>query len=609
MIGLLLLILSESKCDWPNYGNDKGGNRYSPANLITPENVSQLEVAWQMRTGDVSDGSSLPNSSFQCTPIMIDDVLYFSTPFSRVLAVDASTGAKKWSFDPGVDLPKAFQPLIHRGVSAWLNPKSRQLRIFIPTYDSRLIAIDAATGKPCPDFGNRGTVDLKRGLKKFVASRYVCYTPPAIVNGVVVVGSTIRDLSDADTSSGTVRAFDAVTGKLRWKFDPIAKGVGAGNAWAVMSADASTNTVFIPTSSQSPDFYGGLRPGDNRDSDSIVAVDATTGNVKWRYQVVHHDVWDYDIPAQPILAEIAGRKAVIVLTKMGLVFTLDRNTGKPIIETPETRVPSEGVAGEKLSKTQPIPSKPEPLSRTSLAPEDAWGVKTSELEKVKRRLEGYGVSKLYDPQRTTTHAQIPGTLGGLNWSGGSYDPRSNTLFVNINNMPTLIRLVKRSEVGAARAETRGMAFYEQMGTPYAVGTAPLQNGVLPAVKPPWGELVAINMQSGDIRWRKPFGYLPELVGNPEAKRWGSPSLGGSICTAGGLIFVSGTRDSKLRAISSESGEVLWEGDLPAGGNATPMTYIGTDGRQYVVICAGGHSGLSTKLGDYVIAFACPRRKN
>lgn len=606
MLAIALLILLQNQHEWPSYGNDSGGNRFSRLAKINSSNVKQLELAWQFRTSDMSTGGKVPNSSFQCTPIMVDGTLFFSTPFSRVFALDATTGAKKWVFDPKVNLGQAFQPLIHRGVSTWFNSKTGQRRIYIATYDSRLFALDAATGKPCADFGSAGKVDLKRGLKKFVASRYVCYTPPAIVGGVVVVGSTIRDLSDADTSSGTVRAFDAKTGKLRWKFEPIAKGVGAGNAWAVMSYDAQTNTVFIPTSSQSPDFYGGLRKGDNRDSDSILAVDASSGKVKWRYQVVHHDVWDYDIPAQPILADIDGRKAVIVLTKMGLVFTLDRATGKPIFETPETAVSTKGVAGEQMAKTQPIPSKPKPLVRTTIGPDDAWGINDAEKKRMRERLEGYGESKLYDPQRTETHIQIPGTLGGMNWSGGSYDSRTNTLFLNTNNVPSLIRLVKRADL--AKLDRRGLGFYEQKGTPYAVGTATLSNGSLPAIAPPWGELVAIDMKSGDLRWNKPLGFLPELASRPESRSWGSPSLGGSICTAGGLVFIAGTRDGFLRAFSSESGAMLWEEKLPAGGNATPMTYQGSDGRQYVVICAGGHSGLSTKIGDYVMAFALPRTR-
>ncbi len=604
LLSFLSSILVDGPADWPNYGRDPGGLRFSPSAQINTNTVSRLKLAWQFRTGDVSTGGRYPNSSFQCTPIMADGTLYLSTPFSRVIALDAATGDKRWDYNPGVNLSRAYQPLIHRGVSTWVNPKTSQRRIYIATYDSRLIALDAKFGTPCPDFGNAGKVDLKRGLKKFVASRYVCYTPPAIVAGVVVVGSTIRDLSDADTSSGTIRAYDAVTGKLRWKFEPIAKGVGAGNAWAVISADPLTKTVFIPTSSQSPDFYGGMRPGDNRDSDSIVAVDATNGKVRWRYQVVHHDVWDYDIPAQPILAEIAGRKAVIVLTKMGLVFTLDRVTGKPIFETPETQVSSDGVTGEKLSKTQPIPIKPNLLARTRIGPDDAWGINDVEKNRMRSRLERYGESQLFDPQRVETHIQVPGTLGGMNWSGGSYDPRTNTLYTNINNMPSLIRLVKRSDLAKAR-DQRGMVFYEQKGTPYAVGTAPLQNGALPAIKPPWGEVIAVDMRLGEIRWRKPLGFLPELAANPKARDWGSPSLGGSICTAGGLLFVAGTRDGFLRAINSQSGEVLWEHKLPAGGNATPMTYEGSDGRQYVVICAGGHSGLSTTIGDFVMAFALP----
>jgi len=619
--------------DWPAYGHDGGGSRYSPLKEINRENVKSLKVAWTYRTGDVADGSrTAETSQFEATPIMVEGTLYLSTPFNRVIAIDPLTGAERWSFDPKIDLSIPYaEGLTSRGVSTWLDPsraagEACRRRVFVATNDGRLIALDAATGKPCADFGKEGQVELTRGVGQFQPGEYHFTSPPAIINDLVVVGSTVDDALRVDAPSGVVRAFDARTGALRWSWNPIpreptdpawrtwkddsAARTGAANVWSVISVDAARDLVFLPTSCPSPDFYGGERRGDNLYSDSVVALRASTGKLIWYFQVVHHDVWDYDVPAQPVLVSLRlrGREvpAVAVATKMGHIFLLERETGKPLLPIEERPVPQGAAPGEELSPTQPFPVLPPPLGPETLTPEDMWGITEADRQWCRERIKSLRSEGIFTPPSLQGSVVYPGNIGGVAWGGASVDPERGILIANTNRFPFIITLIPRERYAAEKKAHPNADITPQTGTPYAMRRDILRTraGVL-CNPPPWGTLAAVDLASGKMLWQVPLGTIPALAQVPGSSAWGSPNLGGSVVTAGGLIFIAAAMDQYLRAFDVETGEELWKGALPAGGQATPMTYRGRDGKQYVVIAAGGHGRLGTKLGDYVVAFALP----
>lgn len=608
--GIVLLLLAAacrsttSTDDWPAYSN-AGGTRYSSLTAIDRTNVAQLKVAWTYHTGETSfSKDSEQKSTFEVTPIVIGGTMYLSTGFNKVIALDAATGRERWTYDPKIDRDGDFSEVTSRGVSYWGKGK----RIFEGTIDARLIALDAATGEPVKEFGSRGTVDLTEGIDHPRFGDYQVTSPPAVIGDLVVIGSAIGDNSAAELERGVVRAYDARTGALRWSFDPIAreKKSGAANAWGSITADPESGMVFVPTSSPSPDYYGGLRLGNNDLANSIVAVRAATGEVVWHFQVVHHDLWDYDIATQPVLVDVRGIKAVAVGTKMGHLYFFDRLTGRPLFPIEERAVPASDVAGEIASKTQPFPTAPPPLVPEALKADDAFGIDDADRTACRNILASLRHDGMFTPPSVRGTLQIPGNVGGMNWGGMSYDPSRRILVASMNRLAAMVRLIPRADYEADRAKSKGERIFGEYngmrGTPFAMyRTIIVSPKGVPCTPPPWGVLAAIDVDRGAVKWETPFGSIPQL--SALGPNIGSPNLGGSM-TSGGVVFIGAAMDEVFRAFDVETGKELWHASLPASAQASPMTYR-AGGKQFVVIAAGGHGKLHTKRGDAVVAFALP----
>jgi len=634
--------------EWRAYGRDALGSRWSPLGEITRENVSRLEPAWTYHTGETAPefAGRRRQRSLEVTPLVADGRMFISTPLGRVMALDPETGRELWKFDPKVDRTITFGDFTSRGVSYWVDPRrSTQSggecvrRVIVATIDGRLIALDASRGTPCSAFGASGTVDLRTALrnKPDEPSEYEVTSPPAIINDIIVVGSSVADNNRTDAASGEVRAFDARTGAVRWTWDPVpqdstdaawrtwigprAHATGAANAWSVIAADPARDLVFVPTGSASPDYFGGERLGDNRYANSVVALRATTGRVVWHFQVVHHDLWDYDIASPPALVTLRkdGRNIPVVLqsTKTGQLFVLNRETGVPVFPVEERPVPASDVAGERASATQPFNAVLPPLSPQRLTPAEAFGATDGDRAACRARIEGLRNEGPFTPPSERGTLVYPSSIGGAHWGGVTYDPARQIVVVPVNRIPIEVKLIPRASYDrhavTDAAETRGPAaqYTDMRGTPYVMRRQFMFGpGGAPCSPPPFGSLVAIDLNTGTKKWDVPLGslgpLLPPGVDSAQAAALGSVNLGGAITTAGGVVFIGAALDRSLHAFDIETGRELWRGSLPAAAKATPMTFRGPhDGHQYVVVAAGGDGELFG-WSDAIVAFRLKR---
>lgn len=629
---------AQTTIDWSAYGRTSAGDRYSPAAQINRDNVATLVPAWTYRTGELDAKTRRP-AKLEVTPLMVDGALFISTPLGKVAALDPLTGKERWTFQADVDANTGWGDFANRGVSTWVDRTTASSahchrRIFANTIDGRIFALDSRTGRRCTDFGNNGVVDLRRNLRNspFEFAEYQLTSPPAVIRDMIVTGSSVADNNRTNAASGEVRAFDARTGRLRWTWDPVPRDstdpawktwggamghtTGAANAWSVIAADSARDLVFVPTGSPSVDYFGGERPGDNRYANSIVALRASTGKVAWSFQVVHHDMWDYDIASPPTLATIrrGGRDVDVVLqtTKTGQLFVLDRATGKPVFDVEERAVPKSTISAERASPTQPF-SSVQALSPQHFSLDSIWGLTSEDISSCREQIAPLRNEGMFTPPSLGGTLVIPSNVGGAHWGGLAFDRTRNIAVVPVNRFASMVQLIPVDQLDTAdvrkNASRLGDEYTRMHGTPYVMRRRILVSDKrLPCSPPPWGALVAVDLNTGRHAWSVPLGdpstMAPQLkpFSNPPL---GMPNLGGPVVTAGGLVFVGAAMDHFIRAFDIETGRELWRGALPAGARATPMTYV-LNGKQFVVIAAGGNEDWGK--GDSIVAFALPEQK-
>ncbi|MBT5239706.1 MAG: pyrroloquinoline quinone-dependent dehydrogenase [Rhodospirillaceae bacterium] len=608
---------------WSSFGGVPGGGRYSALDQINRSNVDDLELAWTYHTGETTDfGSEIGPSYDETTPILANDLLYLCTAHNRIIALDPALGTEVWAFNPHdglIDTPLKARHC--RGVGYWQNEnptsgKACEKRVFKGDRIGNVFAVDANTGKACEDFGRGGYLSLSdyeyngEGLIDLTS-------PPVILNDLVIIGGGVGDSVRANSPDGTIRAFDVRSGEERWHFNTIPEAMrdqtGGGDIWPPFTVDTERNWVFVPTGSPSPDPYGGNRLDPIPYANAIVVLDGETGELVWHKQLVHHDVFDYDLPAQPTLIDIRQGdeviEAVAQVTKMGTVFVFRRDNGEPVFPIEEIPVPQTDIPEERTSPTQPWPTKPGPFSGQVITEDDVWGLTFWDRGKCMEEFKSFRYEGIFTPPSLQGSLLYPSTAGGGNWGGVAYDPKRNLLVVKAHNYGFVFRLVPlTSEEAKGKPNTSSMS-REMIGTPYRVeGRRWLSPWGIPCNAPPWGELTAFDMTTGETAWRVPFGQVSVgpfgLFKTP--KSWGSPNVGGPIITGGDLIFIGAAMDSVLRAIDIETGEEVWATDLPKPGMAVPMTYTaGPDGRQFIVIAATGNGIAGTELGDAYVAYALP----
>ncbi|PWB33279.1 membrane-bound PQQ-dependent dehydrogenase, glucose/quinate/shikimate family [Pseudomonas sp. SDI] len=629
--------------DWQAYGRTEFGDRYSPLRQITPDNVHKLQEAWRIQTGDLPTANDPVELTNENTPLKANGMLYACTAHSRVLALDPDTGKEIWRFDPQIKSPVGFKGFAHmtcRGVSyydenSYLSadgspvPKISEAgqavaracprRLYLPTADARLIAINADNGKVCEGFANQGAIDLTTGIGPFTAGGYYSTSPAAITRELVIIGGHVTDNESTNEPSGVIRAYDVHDGHLVWNWDsdkpddtaPLAPGKtysrNSANMWSLASVDEKLGMVYLPLGNQTPDQWGANRtPGAEQFSAGVVALDLATGKVRWNYQFTHHDLWDMDVGSQPTLVDLKTadgvKPALIAPTKQGSLYVLDRRDGSAIVPIREIPAPQGAVEGDHTAPTQARSDLN--LLGPDLTEAAMWGASPFDQMLCRIQFRELRYEGQYTPPSVQGSLIYPGNVGVFNWGGVSVDPVRQMLFTSPNYMAFVSKMVPRAEVAAdSKRESETSGVQPNSGAPYAVIMHPFMSPLgVPCQAPSWGYVAGIDLTTSKVVWKHKNGTSRDSSPIPIGLPIGVPSMGGSIVTASGLGFLSGTLDQYLRAYDSNTGKELWKARLPAGGQATPMTYTGKDGKQYVLIVAGGHGSLGTKMGDYVIAY-------
>jgi len=623
--------------EWPSYGG-VGARKYSNSADITPANVTELRPAWVYHNGDVATGPGYGSTSAaENTPILVDGILYTCSPFNRISALDPTNGKEIWSFDPGID-PKGnySNQMICRGVSYWEASSGESTdqcaaRIFMSTVDTRLIAVDAKTGHRCEGFGKRGEIDLSSGVGEIrYLGEYTHTSPPAIIGDKVIVGGAIGDHGGIDVPSGVIRAYNAVSGVLEWAQDlappdydyalhgrsEAGYALASPNVWAPMSVDESLGLVYAPTGNPSPDYFRSGIPDMDYYGSSLVALDADTGAIRWHYQFVHNDFWDFDTPSQPSFLDLErDGKTIPALaqgTKMGFIFILDRRTGDPLFPVEERAVPQHTDVALTLSPTQPWPVLPKPVAQGNFDRDDPFGLSFYDRGECRKHLQSLKYEGIYTPPSTDWTLQYTGNAGGINWGGVAIDPQRSILVTNASNFAWKVKLIPRADFEKVTRENYGHEIGPQRGTDYGVLREIVFSPFgMPCNPTPWGTITGIDLTTGQQLWQSTLGTTRDLansaIGIPVSLNTGTPTLGGPLVTRGGLTFIGAALDNYIRAFDNDTGEEIWRHRLPAPAVATPMSYMatGSDGRrrQYVVVAAGGHGRLPMDMSDAIIAFA------